>query len=80
MFIKWSHILRLLPWLIKFMSNATDTKTQRIVANLDPPLYNKVAEHKALIDNASLTKWITDSKFNYAYPAYSGQNDQSFWS
>jgi glycine/D-amino acid oxidase-like deaminating enzyme len=68
LFVKWSHVPRLLPWLVKFMANATDADTQRIVQNLDPLLYDTVAQHKALVADTNLTKWIVDSKFSYAYP------------
>lgn len=68
LFIKWRHVPQLLPWLVKFMSHATDAKTRRIVENLDPLLYDNVAQHKALVENTALAKWIVDSKFSYAYP------------
>ena len=29
LFIKWRHLPRLLPWLVRFMSHATDANTRR---------------------------------------------------
>ena len=68
LFIKWRHLPRLLPWLVRFMSHATDANTRRIVKNLDPLLYDTVDQHKSLTDTTALSRWIVDSKFSYAYP------------
>lgn len=68
LFIKWGHLPRLLPWLIKFMSNATDANTRRIVNNLDQILYDSVEQHKSLARGTTIEQWIVDSKFSYAYP------------
>ncbi len=78
LFIKWSHIPRLLPWLVKFMSNATDANTRRIVSNLDPLLYDTVAQHKSLVADTALSKWIVDSKFSYAYPSEAAFNNDAY--
>lgn len=67
LFIKWGHLPELLPWLVKFMANATDANTQRIVKNLDPLLYDTVGQHKSLTGDSKPAKWIVDSKFSYAY-------------
>lgn len=68
LFIRWSHLPRLLPWLVKFMSNATDAKTRQIVRNLDPILYDTVDQHKSLVQDTKARQWIADSKFSFAYP------------
>ena len=78
LFIKWSHLPQLLPWLVKFMSNATDANTRRIVQNLDPLLYDTVAQHKALASDSRLVKWIVDSKFSYAYPSVDAYNADAY--
>ena len=68
LFIKWKQLPQMLPWLLQFMSHATDTRTRRIVSNLNPLLYDTVDQHKSLVRDTSLSKWIVDSKFSYAYP------------
>ena len=67
LFIQWSRLPQLLPWLIQFMSNATDAKANRIAQNLDAILYDTVAQHKSLARDTGVDKWIADSKFSYAY-------------
>ena len=68
LFLKWAYFPYLLPWLVKFLSNATDSRTQQIVSNLSPLLNDTVNQHKQLIQGTSLTRWLADSKFSYAYP------------
>jgi D-amino-acid dehydrogenase len=67
LFIQWSRLPEMLPWLIRFMSNATDAKANRIAQNLDAILYDTVEQHKSLAGNTPVQKWIADSKFSYAY-------------
>lgn len=67
LFIRWPHLPRILPWLVKLMSHATDAKTRQIVANLDPLLYDTVEQHKSLVRGTPIDRWISDSKFSYAY-------------
>lgn len=67
LFIQWSYLHRLAPWLLKFMANATDANTRRIVKNLDPLLYDTVEQHKSLVQDSNAGKWIANSKFSFAY-------------
>ena len=78
LFIKWSHLPGLLPWLVKFMSNATDAKTKQIVSNLDPLLYDTVAQHKSLVQGTKAHNWIVDSKFSFAYPTEKAFMDDAY--
>ena len=80
LFIKWGHMPRMLPWLIKFMANATDAKTRNIVSNLDSILYDTVDQHKSLVKGTRAAKWLLDSKFSYAYPTENDfQQDAYSW-
>ena len=67
LYMKWGYFPKLLPWLARFMSHATDTATRRIVSNLIPLLTDAVDQHKSLVRSTSLDHWIRDSKFSYAY-------------
>ena len=67
LFMKWSYFPKLLPWLAKYMSHATDSATQRIVSNLIPILSDAVEQHKSLVRGTDLERWVSDSKFSYAY-------------
>lgn len=68
LFMKWAYLPKMLPWLTKFMSHATDAATRRTVQNLIPILTDAVDQHKSLVRGTPLERWIADSKFSYAYP------------
>ena len=67
LFIKWGYLPRLLPWLVKFMSHATDEKTKAIVRNQIPLICDAVDQHRALVNGTPVDRWISDSKFSYVY-------------
>lgn len=68
LFMKWGYVPKMLPWLVRFMSHATDSGTRRIVSHLAPILTDAVDQHKALVRDTSLEHWVRDSKLSYAYP------------
>lgn len=67
LFLKWSHLPKMLPWLAKFMSHANPAGTQRMVDNLIPILTDAVDQHKSLVRDTPLEHWISNSKFSYTY-------------
>ena len=67
LFLQWGYFPRLLPWLMRFMSHATDRQTRRIVSHLAPLLTDSFDQHKSLAREAGLTGWIADSKISFAY-------------
>lgn len=67
LFLKWLQLPQLLPWLGRFMAHANDASTRRIVDNLNPLLYDTVAQHRSLVHDTPLDKWLRDSKFSFAY-------------
>lgn len=67
LFMKWSYFPKLLPWLTQFLSHANDAATRRIVSNLIPILGDAVDQHKSLVRGTDLERWVSDSKFSYAY-------------
>ncbi len=68
LFLKWASLPTVLPWIWKFMSHATDAGTRRIVDHLSTLLYDSVDQHKALVRDTPVQKWLHDSKFNFVYP------------
>jgi glycine/D-amino acid oxidase-like deaminating enzyme len=67
LFLKWTHLPKMLPWIAKFMSNANEVDAQRMVDNLIPILTDAVDQHKSLVRGTPLEHWISNSKFSYAY-------------
>ena len=66
-FLRWHYFPKLLPWLIKFMANATESRSKKIIENLAPLVQDSVDQHKSLVKGTSAEKWLLDSKFSYIY-------------
>ncbi len=67
LFVKWGHVPRMLPWLARFMRNATDKRTRRIVGSLSPLLRDAVDQHRSLIQGTPVENWVRDSKISFVY-------------
>ncbi len=67
LFLRWSYLPRLLPWLRRYMANANDTDTRRIAKALTPIVGDSVEQHKSLCGELGLGDWVTDSDYCFAY-------------
>ena len=69
-FFRWRYFPKLLPWLIRFMANATESRSKKIIENLTPLVQDSVDQHKSLVKGTSAEKWLRDSKFSYVYKTH----------
>ena len=67
LFLRWSYLPRLLPWLRRYMSNANDADTRRIAKGLIPIVSDSVEQHKSLCAELGLGDWVTESDYCFAY-------------
>ncbi|MFK7939995.1 MAG: NAD(P)/FAD-dependent oxidoreductase [Roseovarius sp.] len=67
LFMQWSYLPRMIPWLLKFMSHATDAGVRRTVDGLMPMIGDSVEQHQALTRGTPAARWIETSEFRYAY-------------
>lgn len=67
LFMQWSYLPRLLPWLTKFMANATPERARHMIDGLIPIVTDSVTQHQALTRGTSAEKFIAQSDFSYAY-------------
>lgn len=67
LFMRWSYLPKLAPWLFKYLSNANDRDTRRIAAGLTPIVEDAVEQHHALAGNTRAEEWIVDSDYVFAY-------------
>ncbi len=67
LFMQWSHLPRLVPWLLKFVGYSGDTRVRRISQALNQLIGDSVDQHKALAAGTSAEKWIKDTDYLYAY-------------
>ncbi len=67
LFMRWSYLPRLMPWLRRYMANANDGDTRRIAMGLIPIVSDTLDQHKSLCADLGLGAWITNSDYCFAY-------------
>jgi len=67
LYLRWSYLPKLLPWLRKYLGNANDADTRRISAGLAPIVSDAVDQHKALASGTAVEAFLEDSYYSYAY-------------
>lgn len=66
-FLKWGALPGLTPWLMRFLSHATEGETRRIAGAMAALVTDAVEQHRAMIRGTGLEHWVADSKLGYAY-------------
>lgn len=67
LFLKWSYLPRLAPWLLRFLGNANARAVDRRAAALVNIIGDSLADHQALADGTKARKWIVPSDYLYLY-------------
>ena len=67
LFLRWSYLPRLLPWLWRYLSHANDADTRRIAAGLGPINLDTVAQHLALTEGLTARRFVQPGTYSYAY-------------
>ncbi|MEX3014106.1 NAD(P)/FAD-dependent oxidoreductase [Gymnodinialimonas hymeniacidonis] len=67
LFVRWSYLPKMLPWLIKYLGNANDADTRRISRGLTEIVGDGAEQHHALSDNTQASKWVVDSDYTFGY-------------
>ena len=67
LFLRWSYLPRLLPWLSKYLSHCNTGETERIARALLPIVGNSLDEHRSLAGDTAAGRWIAPSDYLYVY-------------
>lgn len=67
LFLRWSYLPRILPWLLKFLSHATASEVDRISAALTGLLADTVDQHRNLANGTGAEKFIKDGDWVFGY-------------
>ena len=78
LFLKFPGTLKIIPWLLKYLTYSSLEKVNYISKNLAPLLANSVTEHKNLAEGTKAEKWIEDSPFLFIYKNKSDFINDSF--
>ncbi len=72
LFLKWSYLLTLLPWLHQYLSHCNVADVERIAAALTPIVGNSLYDHQALAADSPAAAFVhpDDYLFLYDSPAH----------
>lgn len=81
LFLRWSYVPRLLPWLRRYLGVANDADTRRIAQGLTHITSDAVEQHKALCTELGLGDWVNESDYCFAYANRAAFEGESYtWS
>ncbi|MBT4933842.1 MAG: FAD-binding oxidoreductase [Rhodospirillaceae bacterium] len=67
LFLRWSYMPRLLPWLIPYLRSSTRKSVEHIAKNLAPLLFDSVDEHFALAKGTDAARWLHACEYMFLY-------------
>ncbi len=81
LFLRWSYLPRLLPWLARFLSHCRADETRRIARALSPIVGDSLEQHQALAQGTGAEKWIAPSDYVFIYADRAAYEADAFgWS
>lgn len=67
LFLKWSYLPKLAPWLIKYLGHANAADTKRIAAAMAPLVGDSLGEHQALSAGTGAEGWVKPDDYLFLY-------------
>ena len=67
LFVRWSYLPKLMPWLLRYLKHANAADAARISRGLAPLTRDTVAQHKALSGGTRAERWLQDANYVFAY-------------
>ena len=67
LFLKWSYLPKLLPWLARYLRHCNAGDVERIASALQPIIGDSLADHQALSAGTGAQRWLVPSDYLYVY-------------
>lgn len=67
LFMRWSYLPKLIPWMARYMSNANDKDTRRIARGITTIVGDSLEQHQALTVGTDAAKWVQESEYSFVY-------------
>lgn len=67
LFLRWSYLPKLVPWLVRYMSHANAGDTRRISQGLTTIVGDSLEQHQALTYGTDAAKWVCESDYSFVY-------------
>ena len=78
LFLRWSYLPRMLPWLARYLSHCRPGEVRRIARALVPVIGDSLEQHQALAEGTPAAKWIRPSEFLYVYADRAAYEAEAF--
>ena len=81
LFLKWSYLPRLFPWLLRYLRHANRDDTRRIAAALAPIIGDSLADHQALAAGTGAERFVVPCDYVILYRDRFAYDEDAFgWS
>ncbi len=67
LFLRWSYLPRLTPWLVRYLRHCTLADAGRVAAALAPLVGDSLADHQALAEDTGAEKWVKPADYLFLY-------------
>ncbi len=67
LFLRWSYLPKLAPWLLRYLRGGRPKETKRIAAAIAGLVSNSLEEHQALAAGTPAERWLKPSDYIYVY-------------
>lgn len=67
LFVRWSYLPRLAPWLFRYLKHANAADTARIAKGLAQLTRDSYVQHRALAGGTAAERWLQSSGYLFAY-------------
>lgn len=78
LFLRWSYLPKLLPFLRRYLSHCSVSETTRIAAALSEIIGDSLEQHQALAKGTGAEKWLVPSDYLFLYGDRSNYEADSF--
>ncbi|MEX0346973.1 MAG: NAD(P)/FAD-dependent oxidoreductase [Rhizobiaceae bacterium] len=81
LFLKWSYLPKLVPWLLSYLSYGREDKVKKRAAALTPIIGDSLADHQALASGTPAEKWVIPADYLFLYKDRAAYEADAFgWS
>ena len=81
LFLRWTYLPKMLPWLIRYLSRANQRDTQATGVALTNLLFDTLEQHENLAKNTGAEKWLKPSDYLFIYKDKAAfEKDSVTWS
>ena len=67
LFLRWSYLPKLLPWLARYLRHCRPDEVRRIAAAVEKIIGDSLEQHQAVAKGTKAERWIVPSDYVFAY-------------